>query len=393
MKTKPSQISDILIWAILSGILYALYIWGLTSIPDVVNESYDPRDRFSSQTEISWLQIIGFSFLPAFPHLISSLVYYSIKNDKNELRVGSIIIAYIFNLLLLFLSAIIYIMAMGSFFSFLIIALLFATYNTVFISIFLNLRKHFQFFISNAVITGFSLSLALFFNTKYDGNEFYFIGIFALWQLLSTLTIVPEIFESKYKPFTNLLGIGLLISSLIMGAPHWKESYQITKEGSIRSEWQMALKNKDQEKMKKLLQKGKIKASQIHDRWSTVVYKNDLKTVETLAKYTIDFDNQLIKESLAKVQSPEMAKLLIQLGGFPTYPVSQNHEHYQVYLPALFQINDTSILEIYIQNGANINGISQVIGFEKSTPIQHAIKSGQDSKVQFLLNHGAVPPQ
>ena len=392
-KTSHQEGQDIFIWAIISASLFALYIWGLSEIPDVVNENYNPNDWLSNKTETSYFKIFLFSFLPATFHVISSLIYHSIKNGKNEFHLGRFILAYLLNLALLGVTAFVAILLMKSFFSFLIISLLFAGFHTLIIGIPLKLTDLKSFFLINMIITGLIWSLAFHYNNGLAGKEYYFFGIAALWQFLSTLTISPNAFERHTKSITKSFGMVLIVLSFILGMPHWIESYQEFNKTSIQQQWYKAIKEKDQKKMKEVLDTGEINISHIHNQWTTAIFKNDLKSVETFAKYTKDFDKQLLQMSLPRVQTPEMAELLIHLGDFPKSAVSTNHEYYGIYLPALFQIEDTTILQIYINNGANVNDISQVIGFENSTPLDYAIKKDQKAKVQFLLNHGATPSE
>ena len=141
---------------------------------------------------------------------------------------------------------------------------------------------------------------------------------------------------------------GAMLANNVAQAGHWN---RIAGMYQSKKEWKTAFDSKDQEQMKYILENKKIEHNQIKAQWRTAVFRDELASVETMAKYGSELDIKVIQESLPRVQSKEMAKLLIEYGGFPKQSVRKNHPYYNVYLPALFQIKDTTILEIFLKNG------------------------------------------
>ena len=380
-KYKPIELLG---WAILSTIIFAIYLQAISLIPDVENKHHDPTERFSSQTETSWFTLIFASVLPLALHVFLSMIFLSLKNGGSIFEGGKIFLAYLLNLFLIgicfsLLLSEINLVAFGFIISFLV-----AAYCTGF-----TVGSDYH---QNVVIRVFLLHLVAVISAGSLGivyDEYIFAAILT-WNFLATFALAPFVLEQKFRLPINFAALSIFILSFVLATPSIIEEWTRSRKYQSKKEWKTAFDKKDQAQMKYLLENEKIKGDQIINQWTTAIYKDDVASVETMAKYAPEFDPKNFQENWMRLQSKEMAELLIAYGGFPTQAVDKNHLHYDVYLSALFQIKDTTILEVFVKYGADVNGVAIVPGFAPTTPIQKAREKKEQAKVEFLKNNGAV---
>ncbi len=378
---------ELIAWAIMSAALGQFYFFIINAIPDNIDNS---TDIFSLGEYPGIIELLLLATIPFGLFVFLCQCYFSfLEGELIELSIAKSLLAWFLNIPLLALLFFLFNFGFNIWLTTFASSIVLAILTTLFlVGNVIDVDNKFQ----SLFVTQFLAAAAASSIFAFTDNNFGFRGLsiatIPLWQFFATLALAPTLLSKTSRPaivvwnaILAILTIGLLIAGSFDTSGR---QYKNNKKNA----WSKALVNSDQEKIKRMLVFEEVKDISIRDGFYQAFNAKDKESMKTIVDHAKDFNLGILDGLLKKVESPEMAQFLIDLGGLP------NMIRFGAYgsnVPASFIVKDIEVMKIFLENGVDVNEVHEFNERYTASLLHVALNSKDTLKAAFLLEHGADP--